>query len=139
MDPLKHYSVSASIAGAPYRTEIAIRDHALVGDEPVDEGGANAGPKAHELLCAALASCTAITLRMYADRKQWDLGAIHVDVQLDRSVTNGTVNAAFRMQVRTGRPITDEQHQRLLLVAGKCPVHKTLQSPIAITTEVVAN
>lgn len=136
MEAEKHYSVSARIEGAPYLTHIKIREHDLVGDEPLDEGGANAGPKAHEMLCAALASCTAITLRMYVDRKQWDVGAINVQVRLDRTVTNGIVNAAFRMKVDTTKPITDEQRARMLLVAGKCPVHKTLQSPIAITTEV---
>lgn len=136
MEEEKRYSVSARIEGAPYLTRIKIRDHGLVGDEPVDEGGADAGPKAHELLCAALASCTAITLRMYVDRKRWDVGAINVEVRLHRTVTNGIVNAAFRMKVATAKPLSDEQSERMSLVAGKCPVHKTLQSPIAITTEV---
>lgn len=135
MEKEKHYSVGATIDGAPYATRIDVRGHALVGDEPVEEGGADAGPKAHELLCASLAACTAITLRMYTDRKQWDVGDIHVDVRLDRTVINGTVNAAFRMRVRTDAELTAEQRERMLLVAAKCPVHKTLQSPIAITTE----
>lgn len=135
MEKEKHYAVTATIAGEPYRTRIRARGHQWVGDEPVEEGGRDAGPKAHELLCAALASCTAITLRMYADRKHWDLGGIHVDVHLDRSMINGVVNSAFRMSVRTDRVPTPEQHARLLSIAERCPVHRTLKSPLAITTE----
>jgi putative redox protein len=135
MEADKHYLVSASISGAAYRTQVSMRGHGVIADEPIEDGGANAGPKPHELICAALASCTAITLRMYVDRKRWEVGEIHVDVRLDRTVTNGIVNAAFRMSVRTDRELSEEQRARMLLVAGKCPVHKTLQSPIAITTE----
>jgi putative redox protein len=137
MENDKHYAVKATIDGAPYRTRIDARGHAWIGDEPREDGGADAGPKAHEMLCGALAACTAITLRMYADRKQWDVGSIEVNVRLDRSVINTTVNSAFRMEVRTGRPLTDEQRSRMQLVAEKCPVHRTLRGPIGITTELV--
>ena len=134
MKKLAHYSASATLDGAPYDTRIKIRDHLLHGDEPVDEGGANAGPKAHEMLCAALASCTAITLRMYADRKQWPVRSIQVDVTLQRDAGAGAVGSVFDMAVRVDGELTDEQRARVLQIAGMCPVHKTLHGAIAINT-----
>jgi putative redox protein len=135
MEKQKHYAVTATIEDEPYLTRISARGHRWAGDEPKEEGGRDAGPKAHEMLCGALASCTAITLRMYADRKRWDPGRIHVDVHLDRTVINGVVNSAFRMRVRTDRELSDAQRTRLQQIAEKCPVHRTLKSPLAITTE----
>ena len=132
MDKKKTYHVTATIDGAPYATRIGIRDHALIGDEPVDEGGANAGPKAHELLCASLASCTAITIRMYADRKGWPLKSVHVAVDLERIVVGGAVSSTFRMAVHVEGDLDDAQRARVLQIAGMCPVHKTLTHPIAI-------
>lgn len=130
----KHYRVTATLDGAPYDTSIRIRDHVLHGDEPIEEGGANAGPKAHEMLCASLASCTAITLRMYADRKKWPVTSIHVDVALQRTTTGPEVGSVFEMKVRLDGELTGEQRARVLQIAGMCPVHKTLQHPIAIHT-----
>src|SRR5262245_24030257 len=74
---------TADIGTSNYATTLKARHHALTADEPVQAGGSDAGPSPHELLCAALAACTAITLRMYAQRKAWALQAVHVDVRLD--------------------------------------------------------
>jgi putative redox protein len=108
-----------------YETELAIRDHRLTADEPPDRGGDNKGPSPTELLTASLASCTAITLELYADHKGWDLGAVEVDVDWPDPVKGGR---KIEVQIRIPTELTDEQRDRLLVIAGHCPVHKLLES-----------
>jgi putative redox protein len=107
-----------------YEHDLEIRQHRLISDEPEDRGGWDGGPKPTELLAASLASCTAITIEMYADRKEWELGQVEVAVDY----TTGTPDAPPSFEVRIGIPVelTDEQRERTLVIAGKCPVHRTL-------------
>jgi len=107
-----------------YEHEIAIRDHRVTVDEPEDHGGANAGPRPTELLAASLASCTAITIEMYADRKEWDLGQVEVAVDFGEPTPAGS--PSFKVRITTPADLTDDQRDRILVIAGKCPVHKTL-------------
>jgi putative redox protein len=107
-----------------YAHELQIREHRLFADEPEDRGGSDKGPTPTELLAAALASCTAITLEMYADRKDWDLGAVEVAVDFEEP--SADKSASFKVKIRVGARLSDEQRERLLVIAGKCPVHKTL-------------
>jgi putative redox protein len=108
-----------------YETEVEIRDHRLTADEPTDSGGQNKGPSPTELLAASLASCTAITIEMYADRKGWDLGAVEVDVDWPEPTKRGTQLA---VEIRVPAELADEQRQRLLVIAGHCPVHRLLEA-----------
>ncbi len=107
-----------------FETEVEIREHRLIIDEPVDAGGTDSGPQPTELLAASLASCTTITLVMYADRKGWDVGAVETAVEY----TSGTPDTPpkFRTQITVPSELTDEQREKLLVIAGKCPVHRTL-------------
>jgi putative redox protein len=107
-----------------YEHEIEIREHRLISDEPERRGGTDKGPTPTELLAASLASCTAITLEMYADRKQWDLGPVEVEVDFTESEKE--MPAGFDVQIRIPSQIDQDQHKRLLTIAGKCPVHKAL-------------
>lgn len=109
---------------------VRIGPHALVADEPKDEGGDDAGPAPHEWILAALATCTSMTVKMYADRKGWPLE--HVEVTVGGVHRDG----AFHMDRRIvlSGPLSDEQRARLLDIAQKCPVHKTLTNPIRIET-----
>jgi putative redox protein len=107
-----------------YEHEIEIRDHRLTVDEPEDHGGRNAGPRPTELLAASLASCTAITIEMYADRKEWDLGQVEVAVDFGEPSPAGS--PSFNVKITTPAELTDEQRERIVVIAGKCPVHKTL-------------
>jgi putative redox protein len=109
-----------------YETEIEIRGHRLVADEPVDDGGKDAGPRPTELLAASLASCAAVTMVMYADRKGWELGQIEVEADYEQPGPGGP--ASFRVEIRVPAELSDEQRERLLVIAGKCPVHRTLAS-----------
>ena len=107
-----------------FETDVEIRGHRLVVDETVDDGGGDAGPRPTELLAASLASCTAITIIMYAERKGWEVGAIEVGVDyLTPSVDR---EPSFEVKIRIPTDLSDEQRERILVIASKCPVHKTL-------------
>jgi putative redox protein len=108
-----------------YATEVSIRDHHLTADEPPDTGGENKGPSPTELLTASLASCTAITLELYADRKGWELGAVEVDVDWPDATKGGR---KIEVEIRIPAELSDEQRDRLLVIAGHCPVHRLLES-----------
>lgn len=122
----------ATLSGTPYTTSLEMGGHSALADEPTDLGGADKGPRPHDLLCASLAACTAITLRMYADRKQWPSGNIEVTVEMDRIAEGGKVNTGFLLRVSLDPALTEEQRERMLQIAAMCPVHKTLMNPISI-------
>ena len=104
--------------------------HTLIVDEPPDRGGTDTGPRPTQLLAASLASCTAITVEMYADRKGWDVGQVEVDVEVEY---DGLVPATFAVALKLPRELDEEQRRRLLAVAAKCPVHKTLAGGAAVS------
>jgi putative redox protein len=107
-----------------YEHEIEIREHRLIGDEPESRGGTDKGPTPTELLAASLASCTAITIEMYADRKEWDLG--QVEVEVDFTESEKEMPAEFDVQIRVPAQLDEDQRRRVLRIAGKCPVHKAI-------------
>lgn len=129
-------TVKATVGQMPYATRIETPGHAWVVDEPADVGGGNTGPRPGELLAASLASCTAITLRMYVDRKGWAVDEITVEATVERDAEAN--RTTFQCRVSTTGDLTDEQRARLLHIAKACPVHKMLTNPIAIQTELVA-
>lgn len=104
--------------------------HRIVVDEPPEKGGADSGPSPTRLLAASLASCTAITMEMYAERKGWELGRIEVDVDV---AYDGPVPTAFDVTLRLPATLSEEQRDRLLTIAGKCPVHKALAAETPVT------
>jgi putative redox protein len=110
------------------RHEVDIREHQLTADEPEDTGGTDAGPSPQELLAASLASCTAITIEMYADRKGWEIGDVVVDVNYEPAQRGSPTR--FDMTVRLPKELPEEQRQRLLQIAAKCPVHRTLEGEV---------
>ena len=109
-----------------FETEVEIRGHRLIVDETEDDGGGDAGPRPTELLAASLASCTTITIVMYADRKGWDVGAVEVGVHYKTPSVDG--GPSFDLNIRIPTELTDEQRERILVIASKCPVHKTLKA-----------
>jgi putative redox protein len=104
--------------------------HSLVVDEPVAAGGTDSGPSPTRLLAASLAGCTAITVEMYADRKGWDVGPIEVDVDV---AYDGHTPSSFAVALKLPPALSDEQRQRLLGIAAKCPVHKLLVGAAKVT------
>jgi putative redox protein len=107
---------------------IAVREHRLTADEPTDQGGEDAGPSPQELLAASLASCTAVTIEMYAERKGWDIGDISVEVDYEPAQRGSPTR--FVMDVRMPKELPDEQRERLMQIAAKCPVHRTLEGEV---------
>src|ERR687894_1099438 len=110
------------------RHEVEMRDHTVVADEPKDEGGEDTGPSPQELLAASLASCTAITIEMYANRKGWNIGEVVVDVDYEPAQRGSPTK--FRMIVELPKELPEEQRERLMQIAAKCPVHRTLEGEV---------
>lgn len=121
----------ATIGTDTYKTELVARTHTIVADEPTDVGGKDLGPRPGDFLRMSLASCTAITLRMYANRKKFDVKEIQVSVS-SKEVEGGT---AFETDVKIKGNLDEAQHQRMLQIAKLCPVHKVLTNPIQIETQ----
>jgi putative redox protein len=110
------------------RHDVEIRDHVVVADEPTENGGDDSGPSPQELLAASLASCTAITMEMYAYRKGWDIGEVVVDVNFEPAQRGSPTR--FQMEVRMPKELPEEQRERLMQIAAKCPVHRTLEGEV---------
>jgi putative redox protein len=107
---------------------VEVRGHRLTADEPRDHGGEDSGPSPQELLAASLASCTAITIEMYAQRKGWDVGDIAVNVNYEPAQRGSPTR--FRMAVEFPKELPEDQRERLMQIAAKCPVHRTLEGEV---------
>jgi putative redox protein len=126
--------ITSQIGTVPYLVTHRGGNNVWHADEPQAEGGGDTGPAPFELLLSALGSCTAITLRMYAQRKGWPLEDVDVKLSLEKTTT-GT---AIDRQIVLHGALSAEQRERLLQIANACPVHKTLTQPIAITSGLAA-
>lgn len=123
---------NASVTGTSgYAQQITTAAHDLKSDEPEKRGGTNTGPSPYELMLASLGACTAITLRMYAERKQWNLGSIDVKLRL---VKNGDEPAHIERKISVGEKVEAGQQARLLEIADKTPVTKALAPGVPIET-----
>jgi len=107
--------------------------HHLVIDEPEESGGSDVGPSPTRTLAASLAACTAITVEMYADRKGWDLGDLEVEVEMEYG--QPSVPKSFLVTLHLPGGLSEEQQERLRVIAGKCPVHKVIGSETEIAVE----
>jgi putative redox protein len=108
--------------------DLSIREHRFLADEPRENGGDDAGPSPQELLAASLASCTAITIEMYARRKGWDVGDLEVNVDYEPAQRGSPTR--FKMEVRMPKELPDDQRERLMQIAAKCPVHRALEGEV---------
>ena len=107
---------------------VEIRGHSLTADEPRDLGGEVSGPSPQELLAASLASCTAITMEMYAQRKGWEVGDVAVNVSYEPAQRGSPTR--FRMNVEFPKELPEEQRERLMQIGAKCPVHRALEGEV---------
>ena len=122
--------------GESYTSNVKINQHSLLVDEPVRQGGEDLGPAPGDYLCAALASCKAITLRMYIQRKKWKVEAIKVKVNLVLGKETTSGNNTFYCQLQFTGGLDAEQQKRLLVIASSCPLHKLLSKPSDIISSV---
>jgi putative redox protein len=111
-----------------FRHSVRVRNHQLTIDEAADSGGGDAGPDPQELLAASLASCTAITMEMYAARKGWEIG--EVEVAVEYTPAERGCPTRFELVVRLPEDLPAEQVERLRVMAAKCPVHRTLDGEV---------
>ncbi|MCV9931760.1 OsmC family protein [Flavobacterium sp. LS1R47] len=126
-------TITASIDTRKYRTEIkSASDNILIADEPQEVGGKNLGFSPSELLASALASCTLITLRMYIDRKEWDVAEINISVDFEKNAEKTVSILSRKIEIKGN--VDEAQKERLLKIANSCPIHKTLTNTIQIQT-----
>jgi putative redox protein len=116
------------------RHTIQIRDHHLDADEPREAGGEDLGPSPQELLAASLASCTAVTMEMYAQRKGWDLSYLEVDCEYQPAERGCPTRFDLVLRVQDNLPA--EQLERLKVIAAKCPVHRTLDGEVMFSERI---
>ncbi len=129
-------SVKASLGTDKYYTEVTAGENKIITDEPVDKGGQNKGFNPFEILATSLASCTAATLRMYIDRKGWNVPKIDVEVELENYPQTQT--AVFTRNVSYEyAELTAEQLEKLQTIADKCPVHKIFHGNIEVNTNFI--
>jgi putative redox protein len=114
-----------------FAVNIAVSGHKIKGDEPVDAGGGDLGPSPYDVLTAALGECTAMTVRWYARQHQWPLDKVEVNLTHHKE---GVQDFFSKEVILHGADLTSEQHARLIAIAGKCPVHKTLEGTPIIET-----
>ena len=117
-----------------YTHDVTAGDHTLTVDEPVTSGGQDEGPSPQELLAAALASCTAVTMEMYAQRKGWDTSGLAVDVRYTPAERGCPTR--FELVMKMPAHLEEEQIERLRVIAAKCPVHRTLEGEVAFDERV---
>lgn len=127
--------IRARIGQDRYKTTLTNGRREMVADEPIADGGTDLGFSPSELLCSALAACTSATLRMYADRKGWDLQAVDVKIEFDWDAEKKSTH--IRRELKLTGNLDDEQRARLHDIANKCPIHRTLTHPIHIQTELL--
>lgn len=116
-----------------YVCQIQNRKHHIVADEPEVLGGTDAGSSPYQLLLSGLAACTSITLRMYADRKGWKLGTIHIDLELNKDTEADS--GAIKRVISFSEPLREEQRTKLLEISEKTPVTRTIKAGAPIATE----
>ena len=121
-------AIARRTARTAFTHRIDVRQHQLTADEPAEHGGSDEGPSPQELLVASLASCTAVTMEMYAKRKGWDIGP--VEVQCEYSPADRGCLTNFKLVLRLPSDCTEEQVEKLRIIAAKCPVHRTLDGEV---------
>lgn len=125
----------ATIGKQKYKTELQVNNHIIIADEPVEVGGKDLGFTPSELLQSSLASCSAMTIRMYADRKGWDLEKVEIEVGFKRNISTGEVT--FKKEIKLFGNLTDDQQEKLLEMGSKCPIEKMIKGTILVESKLL--
>ena len=143
MSAHKEEQATVRLGSNNYTAQISVRDHKLLADEPVSLGGDDKGPNPYELLLSSLGACTAITLRMYAGRKDWPLEEVIVHMSHTKDYAEDCVNCdesdvkidRIDKKIELKGDLSEEQRKRLMQIADRCPVNKTLLGEIRIESQ----
>ena len=141
----KHQVVASLDKEASFTTQMKMGDHYSIADEPKDFGGHNFGPTPYDLVSGGLSACTAMTLQMYAKRKQWNLQNVEVHTSYSRTHAEDCEHCedesmkidTFEREIKLQGDLDEKQTKRLLQIADKCPVHKTLHTTSRVTTKLI--
>jgi putative redox protein len=117
-----------------YKHRVVVRTHTLTVDEPEDEGGEDTGPDPQEMLAVSLSSCVAITVEMYARRKGWEIGDVECEVDYEPAQRGSPTK--FHLVLRLPKELPEDQRERLMQIAAKCPVHRTLEGEVMFDEEI---
>jgi putative redox protein len=136
--------VRVTTGGTGFYTEINVNQHSLVADEPVSIGGTDLGPTPYDLLASALGACTAMTIRMYADRKKWKLTEVNVQVKHEKTHARDCANCdekpnqidQFSREIEVVGDLSAAQKEKILEIANKCPVHRSLHAEVKVVTAI---
>jgi putative redox protein len=128
------------VPGTAYQTRIDTGDIAFIADEPVDSGGGGLGPNPYELFLAALGHCTVLTILLYARRKGWPVEGVTVRARHEREIVDDMANGEpirrkierIVQEIALAGPLDDEQRSRIIEIAGKCPVHRTITGDLVV-------
>lgn len=133
--------VFVSMGPEGFQSTVKVGGHSLLADEPESLGGTDSGPAPYELLASGLGACTVMTLRMYANLKKWDLKGMKVAVshRKEDSEDGKSRIDVFTREIEFQGDLDEKQHERLLIIADKCPVHKTLSSSSTIETRQITS
>ncbi len=129
--------VSVNIGRDKYTTNITAGKHHFLGDEPSEFDGADKGPDPIGLLLGSLGSCSAITMRMYADRKEWDLERVEVDLDIAHEKVDGGFKSQIQRKIKLTGNLDEKQQQRLLKIADACPVAKIIKGNVIVESELI--
>ncbi len=137
--------IVSSEPGAPFKQLMRAGKHHLVADEPIDVGGGDSGPNPYDYLLMALGACTSMTVRLYADRKGWLLEGMVISLRHERvhvrdcvdCETDVTGMERIHLDIVLHGALEDDQKVRLLEIANKCPIHRTLTGKMQIVTSIV--
>ena len=125
--------VQARRDGNGFKHHVTVREHDVVVDESRRSGGEDTGPDPQEMLAVALASCTAITIEMYATRKRWNIGDVECEVEYEPAQRGSPTK--FHQTIRLPKELPEDQRERLMQIAAKCPVHRTLEGEVMFEEE----
>ncbi|MES2238734.1 MAG: OsmC family protein [Bacteroidota bacterium] len=134
MENILEKDITGHIGSQKYLCTISWRNGKLIMDEPESNGGKDLGPDPFSALLASLASCTLATLRMYIDRKGWDIPEINIAINAAQEL-DGEFETVFSRHITFSTDVTTEQKEKLILIANKCPVSKVLKGKITINTQ----
>lgn len=129
----KHVKVVTQLE--KYRTVVNANGHFLIVDEPKELNGKDLGPTPGQLFATSLATCTSITVKMYADRKGWDLQEVSVEVDFERDTKQNVTNVSKKIHFKGN--LDEDQKSRLLEISKRCPIHLSMINPIEINSELI--